>query len=202
MVPPVRSPRSTAVCEDLSPFVCELRKRSKIVPKVTRGNSRPGTPALPRNTAVSEIQQQPRAASWGRVEYMSDPARGLLLTLAFSGHVATPRLLGASGCQFDSGEDRTINKNPTRVNGQRAPSPLTEYRMPPAPPQTLTPSPTATLSAPQPARLCAESTYTRAMPPIRPAPTGATVSHAFSAGSYRSTELRRPSAESPPPAAP
>ena len=33
MVPPVRSPRSTAVCEDLSPFVCELRKRSKIVPK-------------------------------------------------------------------------------------------------------------------------------------------------------------------------
>ena len=79
-------------------------------------------------------------------------------------------------------------QSPTRINA----------RMPPAPPQTLTPSPTATLSAPQPARLCAESTYTRAMPPIRPAPTGATVSHAFSAGSYRSTELRRPSAESPP----
>ena len=95
MVPPVRSPRSTAVCEDLSPFVCELRKRSKIVPKVTRGNSRPGTSALPRNTAVSDIQQQPRAASWGRVEYMSDPARGLLSTLAFSGsRIATPRLLG------------------------------------------------------------------------------------------------------------
>ena len=93
MVPPVRSPRSTAVCEDLSPFVCELRKRSKIVPKVTRGNSRPGTPALPRNTAVSDIQQQPRAASWGRVEYMSDPARGLLSTLAFSGsrsHTSPP----------------------------------------------------------------------------------------------------------------
>ena len=109
MVPPVRSPRSTAVCEDLSPFVCELRKRSKIVPKVTRGNSRPGTSALPRNTAVSDIQQQPRAVSWGRVEYMSDPPRGLLLTLAFSGsrsHTSPPwcewlpvRLWGGSNHQ-------------------------------------------------------------------------------------------------------
>ena len=114
MVPPVRSPRSTAVCEDLSPFVCELRKRSKIVPKVTRGNSRPGTSALPRNTAVSDIQQQPRAVSWGRVEYMSDPPRGLLRLWPFLGHVATPRLLGASGCQFDSGEDRTINNKQER----------------------------------------------------------------------------------------
>ena len=115
MVPPVRSPRSTAVCEDLSPFVCELRKRSKIVPKVTRGNSRPGTSALPRNTAVSDIQQQPRAVSWGRVEYMSDPPRGLLPTLAFSGsrsHTSPPwcewlpvRLWGGSNHQHGtSGE--------------------------------------------------------------------------------------------------
>ena len=51
------------------------------------------------------------------VEYMSDPPRGTRVApdsgLFCLGHVATPRLLGASGCQFDSGEDRTINTSPS-----------------------------------------------------------------------------------------
>jgi len=135
MVPPVRSPRSTAVCEDLSPFVCELRKRSKIVPKVTRGNSRPGTSALPRNTAVSDIQQQPRAVSWGRVEYMSDPPRGLLPTLAFSGsrsHTSAPwcewlpvRLWGGSNHQHSG---NLVNEPAQRARRTSAKRSLTSCR--------------------------------------------------------------------------
>ena len=45
---------------------------------------------------------------------MSDPLEGRSGLWPFLGHVATPARLGANGCQFDSGEDRTIDTTPHR----------------------------------------------------------------------------------------
>ena len=52
---------------------------------------------------------------FGNISVRESPSSRVAQTL---GHVATPPRLGASGCQFDSGEDRTSNNNTTLASSR------------------------------------------------------------------------------------